>query len=269
MPIHPTAQIEPGAQIHETTEIGPWCIIGNQAKIGARTKLYSHVCIDGDTDIGMDNDIYPFCVLGTAPQHTKCDGQGTQLIIGDHNKIREYVVIHRAIKSHGKITKVGDHNMFMLGTHLGHDVQIGSHIICAPHTLIGGHVWIEDYVTVGGNASVHQFSRIGKYAMVGAQFLARRDLIPYGLINSPDSRNLAGLNIIGMRRRGFTRSQISNVQKAYNILFLQTNTMEQGNEIIKTQFYDCSAVAEIIRFLDHDSIRHYIRPNQSNEISEP
>ena len=261
MATHPTAQIADGAQIHPDAEIGPWCMIGEQVKIGAGSKLMSNIYIEAKTTIGKNNTIFPFCVLGTAPQHTDYSGEGTELIIGDNNQIREYVVIHRAIDSHARVTKIGNHNMFMLGTHIGHDGQIGSHIITAPHALLGGHVMIEDYVTIGANAGMHQFTRIGKYAMLGAQSPARRDIIPFGLLDSPHG-NLSGLNIVGMKRRGFTREEISHVQSAYQILFLQNTTMEEGLAMIQEKYSACKAVAEIIRFLTEKSLRHYARPAQ-------
>ena len=258
MAIHPSAIIADGANIADSASIGPWCVIGEQVSIGEGTVLHGNNYLDGNLTIGKNCQIYPFAVLGTPPQHTSFAGVDTETIIGDDNVIREYVVIHRAIERDDGITVIGNNNMFMLGTHIGHDCVLGSNIICAPHVLVGGHAIIENNVTLGGNCSVHQFARIGTQAMIGAGSYIRRDVIPYALVDNAEGL-LAGLNIVGIKRSGKTKSDIINARHAYQQLFNQS-TMEEGIAHLKAHDANCGLIQEILRFVSVPSKRHYARP---------
>ncbi|MCH9852866.1 MAG: acyl-ACP--UDP-N-acetylglucosamine O-acyltransferase [Alphaproteobacteria bacterium] len=265
MLVDETARIAKGAQIDSSAKIGPWCVIGENAKIGANTILHGNNYLDGDVTIGNDCQIYPFAVIGTPPQHTNFKGDGTKTIIGNHNIIREYVVIHRAIESHDGFTKIGDNNMLMLGTHIGHDCVIGSHVILAPHVLVGGHVIVEDNVTLGGNSSVHQFARIGTGAMIGAGSYIRRDVIPFALVNNAEG-NLAGLNIVGLKRRGYQRQNICNARHAYQQLFID-NVMAKAIAELQQNHRDCPIISEILRFITAPSKRNFARPTHKSQDS--
>ncbi len=258
MPIHETAIVSKSAQIDSSVTIGPWCVIGDDAKIGSNTVLHGNNYLDGDVTIGENCEIFPFAVIGTAPQHTNFKGVGTKTIIGSHNVIREYVMIHRAIESYDRVTILGDNNLLMLGTHIGHDCVLGSNVICAPHVLAGGHVMIEDTATLGGNVAVHQFSRIGTVAMIGAGSYIRRDIIPYGLVDNAEGQ-LAGLNLVGLKRSGKSKQQIASIQNAYQQIFIK-NTMQKGIEYLQQHHADCELVTEILRFMTAPSKRKFARP---------
>lgn len=219
--IHPTSIIDKTAKIAEDVTIGPFCIIGPNVKIGSGTKLISHIVIDGYTTIGENNVIYPFASIGLPPQDLKFKGEKSLLIIGNGNTIREYVTIHPGTADDHSITTVGDNNLFMIQSHIAHDCIVGNNIILANGATLAGHVVVGDKSTIGGLSAVHQFVRIGHHAFVGGLSAATKDIPPFTIASSPRS-TLDGLNLVGLRRKGFDKTTISAMQKAMKYMFFNS-----------------------------------------------
>ncbi len=220
--IHPTAIIHSSAKISLDTEIGPYCVIGSDVEIGSNTKLHSHVSIKGNTKIGKNNEIFPFVSLGTSPQDLKYKGEKNSIIIGDNNKLREYVNINPGTSQGGTITKIGNNNLLMVYCHVAHDCNLGNDIVLANNVQVGGHVTIEDNAIIGGSCAIHQFSRIGSLAMIGGMTGVLSDVIPFGL-SLGNRNNLVGLNLIGLRRAKISNEDIKTLQTFYNIVFSDQN----------------------------------------------
>ena len=197
--IHKTAIVDIKAKISDDVEIGPYCIIGPEVEIGSNSVLHSHVNIVGNTKIGENNQIYPFSSIGTPPQDLKYKGEKNSLIIGNNNKLREYVNINPGTEQGGGITRIGDNNLFMVYCHVAHDCLISNNIVLANNVQVGGHVSIQNNAIVGGSCAIHQFSRIGESAMIGGMTGVLSDVIPFGL-SMGNRNNLMGLNLIGLRR---------------------------------------------------------------------
>ncbi len=215
--IHPSAQIHPDAQIDPSVEVGPWCSIGPKVKIGRNTRLMSHVVIDGWTEIGEENTLFPFSVLGAVPQDLKYKGEPTRLVIGHHNTIREGVTLNLGTAQGGGVTQMGDHNLIMAYTHLGHDCILGNHCIIANYGGLAGHVILEDHVTIGGMTGVSQFVRVGAHAYIGGQSGLERDVPPYTIALGARPTSLKGANIVGLRRRGFSAERIQKINEAIKL----------------------------------------------------
>lgn len=206
--IHPTAIIEEGARIGQGVQIGPFCVIGPQVTLGDGVQLKSHVVIAGETSIGPQTVIFPFASIGEVPQDLKYRGERAQLIIGARNRIREYVTMNPGTEGGGGVTRIGDDGLFMAGCHVGHDCQLGDRVILVNNASLAGHCHLDDDVIVGGLSGVHQWVRIGRGAMIGAVTMVTADVIPYGLVQGPRG-HLDGLNLVGLKRRGATRADIS------------------------------------------------------------
>lgn len=216
--IHPTAIIEKGARIHPTAEIGPYCTVGAHVKIGEGTRLVSHVVITGHTTIGRNNIIYPFASLGQPSPDRKYKGELATLTIGDNNDIRESVTMHIGTAADKGETVIGSHNLFMAGTHVAHDCIVGNHCILANFAQLAGHVEVADHVTIGGLSGIHQRVRIGTHAIVGGHTAVDYDVPPFASVAGRRA-SLKGLNLIGLRRRGFEKSVIHLLDEAYDYLF--------------------------------------------------
>ena len=251
--IHHTAIIDSNAKISESVDIGPYCVIGPDVEIGPNSKLYSHISIKGNTKIGKNNEIFPFVSLGTPPQDLKYKGEKNSIIIGDNNKLREYVNINPGTAHGGTITRLGNNNLLMVYCHVAHDCHLGNNIVLANNVQVGGHVRIEDYAIVGGSCAIHQFSRIGESSMVGGMTGVLSDVIPYGL-SLGNRNNLVGLNLIGLRRAKVSNENIKIIQEAYNIIFktenFRSNTVNLSPEIKNNKFVD-----KIINFISADKKR--------------
>lgn len=206
--IHPSAVIEPGAQIGAEVRIGPFCVVGPKVRLADGVELKSHVVVTGDTSVGEGTVIFPFASIGEVPQDLKFKGEDVRLQIGARNRIREYVTMNPGTAGGGSVTTVGDDGLFMASSHVGHDCRIGDRVILANSVAIAGHCVLEDDVIVGGLSGVHQWVRIGRGAMIGAVTMVTADVIPYGLVQGPRG-HLDGLNLIGLKRRGATRSDIA------------------------------------------------------------
>lgn len=245
--IHQTAIIHPNAEIGNNVKIGPYCVIGENVKLGDNCELLSHVCVDGYTQIGENTKIFPFASIGSAPQDLKYNGEKTKLIIGKNNKIREHVTMNPGTETGGGITQVGDNCLFMMGAHVAHDCIIGNNVIMANNATLGGHVEVGNFVVVGGMSAVHQFIRIGSYAIIGGFSGVENDVIPYGRVKG-ERAYLAGLNLIGLERQGFDKDQVRTLQKAFNQLFADNDTLEQRIDSVEKDFQGDETVAKIIEF---------------------
>ena len=255
--IHKTAIIDPKAKIASNAEIGPYCVIGPNVEIDENTIIHSHVNISANTKIGKRNKIYPF-VSFNDPQDLKYNGESTNLVIGDNNKIREYVTINPGTVGGGGKTVIGDNCLFMISSHIAHDCQVGSNVIIANNVPLGGHAIIEDNVVIGGNSAVQQFTRIGKMAMIGGMTGVLHDVIPYGL--STGNRNsLQGLNLIGLRRAKIENKDILGLSEAYKEIFASKNINENISKL-NGSFKENPLVKNVIDFITKDKKRSICTP---------
>ena len=251
--IHKTAIIDKKAEISSKVEIGPYCVIGPDVKIGSNTILHSHVNITGNTSIGSNNEIFPFCSIGTPPQDLKYKGEKNSLIIGDNNKFREYVNINPGTLSGGSVTKIGNKNLFMVYTHIAHDCIVEDEVVLANNVQVGGHVLIQNKAIIGGSCAIHQFSRVGQSAMVGGMTGVLSDVIPFGL-SLGNRNNLSGLNLIGLRRAGISNSDIKIMQESYNFIF-RTSGFRLNIENLDDNLKNNKYVKIIIDFINTDKKR--------------
>ena len=255
--IHKTAIIDPMAKIASNVEIGPYCVIGPNVEIGENTVIYSHVNISARVKIGKRNKIYPFVSIND-PQDLKYNGEPTNLIIGDNNKIREYVTINPGTVNGGGKTVIGNNCLFMISSHIAHDCHVGNNVIIANNVPLGGHVIIEDNVVIGGNSAVQQFTRIGKMAMIGGMTGVLNDVIPYGL--STGNRNsLQGLNLIGLRRAKYENKDILGLIEAYKEIFATKNIYENLSNL-NDYFQENPLVKDVIKFITKDKKRSICSP---------
>ena len=255
--IHKTAIIDPKAKIASSVKIGPYCVIGPNVEIGDNTIIQSHVHISVSAKIGKGNKIYPFVSIND-PQDLKYNGEHTNLVIGDNNKIREYVTINPGTAGGGGKTTIGDNCLFMISSHIAHDCQVGNNVIIANNVPLGGHAIIEDNVIIGGNSAVQQFTRIGKMAMIGGMTGVLHDVIPYGL--STGNRNsLQGLNLIGLRRAKVENKDILGLSEAYKEIFKSENLTENLSKLTN-KFKDNELVSEVVRFIEKDKKRPICTP---------
>jgi UDP-N-acetylglucosamine acyltransferase len=256
--IHDTAIIDSNAKIGNNVEIGPYCVIGSGVHLGNNNKLYSQVNISGNTKIGEGNVFYPFCSIGNNPQDLKYNGEKTVLIIGNNNKIREYVTIHPGTVGGGGKTIIGNSCLFMISSHIAHDCIIGNNVILANNVPIGGHAEIGDHVVIGGNSAVQQFTRIGKMAMIGGMTGVLNDVIPYGL--SIGNRNyLQGLNLIGLRRKNISNKDILELSEAYKEIF-KTDKLTENLSNLNVSFQNNELVKDVVNFINKDKKRPICSP---------
>ena len=245
--IHPTAIIEDGATLPDDITIGPYSIIGKDVVLGSGIEISSHVHIEGHTTIGEGTKIFPFASLGTRPQDLKFSGEESQLIIGKNNMIREHVTMNPGTSHDNLKTIVGDNCLFMMATHVAHDCVIGNNVIMANNATLAGHVHVGDFAVLGGLSAVHQFVRIGPHAVIGGMSGVENDVIPYGRVKG-ERAFLAGLNLIGLERRGFEKEQIRALQRAFNQLFGDEGTMDQRIEMVASDFSEDELIQSIINF---------------------
>ena len=216
--IHPTALVDGGAELDDDVDIGPFAIIGAHVRIGRGTRVGAHTVIDGHTRIGNDNHVFHHASIGAAPQDLKYRGEASELIIGNHNLIREFATLHTGTAGGGMVTQVGDHNLLMNYSHVAHDCRIGHYTIVANGAQLGGHVTIHDYVVVGALVGIHQFVKIGESAILGAGAMVSQDVPPFCNATG-DRAQLHGLNLVGLKRRGFGPEIVRDLKHAYRIMF--------------------------------------------------
>jgi len=229
--IHPTAIVDPKAELAADVAIGAYTLIGPDVTIGAGTTVGPHVVIEGRTRIGRNNRIWQFASLGAAPQDKKYAGEPTELHIGDGNTIREFCTLNRGTAQDAGVTRVGDDNWIMAYVHLAHDVQLGSHTILANSATLAGHVHIGDWVIVGGLTGVHQFCKIGAHAMTGFQSHVSQDIPPF-MMAAGNPLSIAGFNVEGLRRRGFSKERIGQIKQMHRLLYRDGLTFDKAREAI-------------------------------------
>jgi UDP-N-acetylglucosamine acyltransferase len=262
--IHPTAIVESTAEIADDVEIGPYCVIGPKVTIGSGCRLVAHVHVTGVTSIGARTRMLPFCSLGTPPQSARYRGGATKLVIGADCDLREGVTMNTGTEDGGGITTVGDHGLFMVNSHVGHDCHVGNHITFANSATLGGHCIVGDHVIIGGMSAAHQFTRIGSGAMIAGMTGLRADVIPYGLAIGAIGR-LGGLNLVGMRRRKLKRESINAVRHAYGKLFSGPGLFQDRIDAVEREFGADEAVGEIIAFVRAASDRPLCQPGGHHE----
>ena len=248
--IHPSSIIHPKAEIDSSVEIGPWCTVGPHVKIGKGTRLMSHVVIDGRTTLGENNTVFPFAVLGAVPQDLKYRGEDTQLIIGDHNTIRESVTMNLGTIQGGGITRLGSHCLVMAYCHLGHDTNVGNHCILANSVALAGHVVLEDYVFIGGLSGVTQFVRVGAHSYVTGCSKFDKDIPPYAIATGiAPNVYLRGANIVGLRRRGYKAEVIQIINETIKLWARSDVQKDQCLLEIESQYGEYPEVQSFIRFI--------------------
>ena len=257
--IHPTAVIEAGAKIGNGVSIGPFSIVGPDVKLADGVELVSHATVWGHTTVGPNTRIFPFSSIGHQPQDLKFKGEESRLVIGANTTIREHVTMNPGTEGGGLMTRIGDNCLFMIGAHVAHDCQIGDNVILVNNATLAGHVSIEEWAIIGGLSAVHQFVRIGKHAMIGGKTGVAEDVIPYGSVIGNRAR-LSGLNIIGLKRRNFSREDIHILRKAYRLIFAEEGTLAERILDVADLFPDSEAVRDILDFIAADSSRSICQP---------
>jgi UDP-N-acetylglucosamine acyltransferase len=257
--IHPTAVVDPAARLAESVTVGPFCVVGPDVLLGERVELVAHVVVAGRTTIGDDTRIYPFASIGHPPQDLKYAGEPSTLVIGRNNQIREHVTMNPGTKGGGMVTTVGDNCLFMVGSHVAHDCVIGNNVILANNATLAGHVTVGEFAILGGLSAVHQFVRIGKHAMIGGMSGVEGDVIPFGAVIG-NRAYLSGLNIVGLKRRGFSRDEIHTLRNAYRLLFAPEGTLQERLVDVAEQFKDNPVVMEIVAFIGSESSRSLSTP---------
>jgi UDP-N-acetylglucosamine acyltransferase len=256
--IHPTALVARGAELGAGVRIGPYCTVGADATIEDGAELISHVVVDGHTRIGAEVVLYPFCTVGLAPQDLKYAGQPTRCEIGARTQVREHCTIHRGTVTGKGITRIGADCLLMAVAHVAHDCTIGDHVIIANNAVMGGHVSIADHAVIGGAAALHQYVRIGRAAMIGGVSGVEADVIPFGSVIGNRAR-LAGLNVIGLKRRGFDKAQVQLLHNAFRDLFRHEGVFAQRLAAVRSRYGEETLVAEVLAFIDGPSHRGLIR----------
>ncbi|WDR03221.1 acyl-ACP--UDP-N-acetylglucosamine O-acyltransferase [Devosia algicola] len=257
--IHPTAIVGKGAQLGENVRIGPYCVVGDNVELHDNVELVSHVSIDGHTDVGEATRIFPFASVGHQPQDLKYAGEQSRLVIGKRCTIRESATLNPGTQGGGMLTQVGDDCLLMATTHVAHDCIIGNNVIMANCVGVAGHCVIGDNVIFGGICVVHQFTRIGPHAFIGAQSMIDADVIPYGMALG-NRASLAGLNLVGLRRRKFDRDAIHRLRAAYRLIFASEGTLQERVEDAAELFKNDDLVQDVVNFIGAASDRPIMTP---------
>lgn len=246
--IHPSAQVALGAELDNGVVIGPYTVIGPQVRIGKDTWVGPHTVIEGHTTLGQENHVFQFASVGAIPQDKKYRGEESLLVIGDRNTIREFATLNPGTSGGGMVTRIGNDNLFMVYSHVAHDCLIGNHAILANSAALGGHVTLEDYATIAALAAVHQFARIGESAYIGAGSMVSLDVPPYCLANG-DRAHLYGLNLVGLKRRGFQPEQLAAIKKAYRTLFTEGLPLKDALARVRGEHPTSAEVARLVDFV--------------------
>lgn len=259
MPIHSTAIVDAMAEIDPTAEIGPFCVIGPEVAIGPRTRLMGHVYIEGPTEIGSDNVFYPYASIGVASQDLKYHGERAYTVIGNGNRVREFVTIHRGTEGGGLYTRIGDENSLLAYTHVAHDVQLGSHCVLSNGVTFAGHVEVGDYAVISAHCGVHQFCRIGKHSMIGGYSVVVQDVLPYSLTTGQGRDiKLFDVNKVGMERRGYSSDQIQALHKSFRLLRDKKLNTSKAVEAILAEVPETAERAELLEFI-RTSTRGFVK----------
>ena len=262
--VHPSSLVEAGATLGAGVQIGPFCHIGAQVVLGEGVTLLSHVVLAGNTTVGARNKIFPFASIGHQPQDLKYHGEANALKIGEDCLIREGVTINPGTEGGGLITSIGDRCVLLTNAHVAHDCRLGNNIILSNNVMIAGHCRIGDFVVLSGGSALHQFVRIGAHAFVGGLAGVENDIIPYGMALG-NRAALAGLNIVGLKRRGFSRESIHELRRAYRLLFAQEGTLKERVEDVASEFSHHAEVQQILEFIREGGDRAICTPRESKE----
>jgi len=249
MPIHPTAIVDPKAEIAESADVGPYCVIGSEVHIGEGTRLMANNYLEGPTWIGEDNIFFPYSTVGVASQDLKYKGERAETRIGDRNRVREFVTIHRGTQGGGLVTAIGSDNLLMAYAHIAHDVVIGDHVIMANGVTLAGHVTIGDWADISAFTGVHQFCRIGRHAFVGPYSVVIQDVLPYSTTVGKREISVYGANRIGLERRGFETPVIESLQTAFRLLTRSKLNTTQAIERIRAEVPPCDELEELLEFI--------------------
>src|SRR5580704_15217224 len=258
MPIHPTAIVDPKARIADTADVGPYCIVGEEVEIGARTRMMANVYVEGPTWIGEDNIFFPYTTAGVASQDLKYKGERSETRIGHRNRIREFVTIHRGTEGGGLVTRIGDDNLLMAYVHVAHDAQVGNSTVLGHGATLGGHVTVGDWAWVGASTGVHQFCRVGRHAIVGGYSVITQDVLPYSNTVTAREAKVFGENSTGLKRRGFSDGAVAALHKAFRLLSNSGLNTTQALEKIAAEVEPAREVEELVAFI-RSSERGFIK----------
>lgn len=259
--IHPTALVDPAARLAESVTVGPYCVVGPNVELAEGVTLKSHVVLDGHTRVGEGSVIFPFASVGMPPQDLKYKGEESRLEIGARVTIREHVTINPGTEGGGMLTTVGDDVLLAIGAHVAHDCHVGQRCVIMNNVLLGGHVSVGEFAVIGGGSAIHQFVRLGKHCMVGGASGVENDVIPYGTVMGNRAR-LHGLNLVGMKRRGFSRDDIHALRNAYKQLFGAADGQVMADRLraVAEQYGDSPAVRDVLTFLEAGGSRAVVQP---------
>lgn len=258
MAIHPTAIVDPDANVSRDTEVGPYCIIGSGVTIGPRTRLLAHVYLEGKLTIGKDNVFYPYCSCGVTPQDKKYKGEPSETRIGDANTIREFVTINRGTEGGGMVTSIGDGNLLMAYVHVAHDVIIHNRTIIGNGVTFAGHIVVEDYANISGLTAVHHYTRIGRHAMVGSRSVIKQDVLPFSMTATTHEIEVYGANRVGLERAGYPAEAIEALQSAFRLLTRAGLNTSQALARISEDLPQTSEVSVLTSFI-RESSRGFVK----------
>jgi UDP-N-acetylglucosamine acyltransferase len=247
--IHPTAIVDPGAILGPGVTVGPYSIIDGKVTIDADTHLGPHVVVRPHTVIGKRCRIFQFAVIGEVPQDLKFQGEETKLIIGNDNIIREFATLHRGTAGGGGLTQIGDGNLLMAYTHVAHDCRLGNHIIMSNAATLAGHITVDDYAILGGLSAIHQFCRVGAHAFIGGASAVARDVPPFCMVVGNRAK-IVGLNLVGLKRHGFTLTALDNLKTAFEILFTSDLTLKEAMAQVHQRFPEEPVILKLLQFLE-------------------
>jgi len=250
MSVHPTAIVDPQARLAPSVRVGPFSVIGLEVEIGEETEVGAHVVIEGPTRIGRRNRLFPFCSIGLIPQDLKFRGERSEVIIGDDNRIREFVTIHRGTEGGGALTRLGNFNLVMAYAHIAHDCLLDNNIILGNAATLAGHVVIEDYAVVGAFCGVHQFCRIGAHAFIGGYTVITQDVMPFSRTVHERGARVYGVNVIGLRRRGYEEPRIERIHQAIRLLTQSKLNTSQALEKIRQTLDQSEDIEALVRFVE-------------------
>src|SRR5450432_2440043 len=248
--IHLQASVAPGAKLGSGVQIGPYAVVGEGVELGDGCVLHAHAVVQGPSKIGRDNVFHPFCSVGGDPQDLGFRGEHTELTVGDRNTFREYVTISRGTAKGGAKTTIGDENLFLASSHVGHDCTIGDHTLFVNCATLAGHVTVEDFATIGFASPVHQFCRVGRYSYVGASTVITQDVPPFSLIVTERETTSYGLNKIGLQRKGFSAERLQSLQTAFRLLLRSKLNTNQALAEMRNSLGSSTDVAELIQFIE-------------------
>jgi UDP-N-acetylglucosamine acyltransferase len=248
--IHPTAIVDPAAQIPASCSIGPFCIVGNEVEMGEHCELLSHVVLKGPTKMGSANRVFPFTTLGLEPQDLKFKGEKTRLEIGNHNVIRESVTIHRGTPGGGGVTHIGSHCLIMAYTHIAHDCYIADNVIMANAATLAGHVTVEECAVVGALCPVHQYVRIGAYSYIGGGTTITQDVLPFSLTSAKRDVHAFGMNSVGLERKGFSKERLQRIHRAYRLLMSKKMNIGEALAKLKSEGDLGEDVKRLVKFIE-------------------